>query len=313
MYSSTIQINWNPEPDAAALRKAMKGFGTDEDAIIKIVANRTNQQRQLIKQQYKAEFGRDLIEDLKSELGGNFERAVLALFETPVDYDAKQLRHAMKGLGTDEDTLIEILATRPNSRIREIKVAYHRLYDRDLEKDIISETSGDFKKLLISLIQGNRSENMNVDMNQAQKDAKELYEAGEGKWGTDESVFNKIFALRSHHEIMVIAKCYNQMYGTTILDAIENEFSGDSKKLLKTILYSMINPSAYFATRVNKAVKGWGTDDNLLIRILVTRDEIDMPQIKQDYAQMYGKDMLQDIKDDTSGDYKNLLIELAGH
>ena len=30
------------EADAEALRKAMKGFGTDEDALIKIVANRTN-------------------------------------------------------------------------------------------------------------------------------------------------------------------------------------------------------------------------------------------------------------------------------
>jgi hypothetical protein len=38
-----------------------------------------------------------------------------------------------------------------------------------------------------------------------------------------------------------------------------------------------------------------------------------MPQIKQFYKQLYKKDMLQDIKDDTSGDYRKLLIELAGH
>ena len=64
---------------------------------------------------------------------------------------------------------------------------------------------------------------------------------------------------------------------------------------------------------VNKAIKGWGTNDNLLIRVLVTRDEIDMPQIKQYYKQLYGKDMLADIKSDCSGDYQKLLIELAGH
>ena len=64
---------------------------------------------------------------------------------------------------------------------------------------------------------------------------------------------------------------------------------------------------------MNKAVKGWGTNDNMLIRVLVTRDEIDMPQIKQYYKQLYGKDMLEDVKYDTSGDYKNLLIELASH
>ena len=42
-------MSFNAEKDAEALRKAMKGLGTDEDAIIKIVCNRTNAQRQEIK------------------------------------------------------------------------------------------------------------------------------------------------------------------------------------------------------------------------------------------------------------------------
>lgn len=79
------------------------------------------------------------------------------------------------------------------------------------------------------------------------------------------------------------------------------------------ILFALISPSEYFAKRLNQAVKGIGTDDNLLIRILVTRDEIDMPQIKQYYKQIIKKDMLEDIKGDTSGDYRKLLIELADH
>ena len=48
------------EADAEALRKAMKGFGTDEDALIKIVANRTNAQSMQIKDKYKQMFGSDL-------------------------------------------------------------------------------------------------------------------------------------------------------------------------------------------------------------------------------------------------------------
>ena len=94
-------MNVNIEQDAADLRKAMKGMGTDEDAIIKIVANRTNAQRQQIK-------------DLKSELRGKLEDVVIGLFQTQVEYDCDQLKKAMKGSGTDESTLIEIIATRPN-------------------------------------------------------------------------------------------------------------------------------------------------------------------------------------------------------
>ena len=89
------------EADAQALRDAMKGFGTDEAALIKIVANRTNQQRMAIKEAYKTAFGRDLISDLKSELRGKLEDAMVALFTEPIEYDCDSLKNAMKGVGTD--------------------------------------------------------------------------------------------------------------------------------------------------------------------------------------------------------------------
>ena len=58
------------DQDAADLRKAMKGLGTDEGTIIKIIANRTQKQRVLIKESFQRQFSRDLIKDLKSELNG---------------------------------------------------------------------------------------------------------------------------------------------------------------------------------------------------------------------------------------------------
>ena len=110
-------------------------------------------------------------------------------------------------------------------------------------------------------------------------------------------------------ELVGISKAYHKI---TVLEAINKEFSGHVKELLHSIVYAIISPSEYFATRVEKAIKGWGTNDNLLIRILVSRDEIDMPQIKQYYKQLYGRDMLEAIKGDCSGAYRDLLIELAG-
>jgi len=45
--------------------------------------------------------------------------------------------------------------------------------------------------------------------------------------------------------------------------------------------------------------------------MIVTRNEIDMPQIRESYKRLFNKDMIKDIEDDTSGDYRTLLVKLA--
>ena len=104
-----------------------------------------------------------------------------------------------------------------------------------------------------------------------------------------------------------------QLFQKLITETIDNNFKGDAKELLKSILYSLVSPSEYFATRVKDAIKSFGTKDHLLMRIIISRDEIDMPQIKQYYKQLYGKDMIEDIKSDIHGDYEKLLVELCSH
>ena len=300
--------------DSALLRKAMKGIGTDEKAIIQIVANRTNSQRLAMIQSYQRQFNRDLIKDLKSELSGKFEDAIMALFEDPITYDCKSLYHAMKGAGTNEDTLIEILSTRPNYYINQIKQKYEILYKKSLEQRISQELSGDLKKVMLTLLSGRRGENQMPNQNDCMNKAQQLYKAGEGKIGTNEEIFYQILTMSSPQELALINQCYMQIgKGNNLIKAIDKEFSGNMKKLLQTLVYSSINPSEYFATRINYAVKGKGTKDTLLIRIVVTRDEIDMPMIKNAYLRLYGKDLVEVIKKDTSGDYKKLLVELVSH
>ena len=308
-------VNQNQvDADAAALRKAMKGLGTDEKAIIQIVANRTNAQRQAMIVSFKRQFNRDLIKDLKSELSGKFEDAIIALFEDPITYDCKSLFQAMKGAGTNEDTLIEILSTRPNYYINQIKQRYQQLYNVPLEKRLNEELSGDLKNLMLTLASGTRGENQMPNQNDCMNKAQQLYKAGEGKIGTNEELFYQILTMSSPQELMLINQYYMQIgKGNDLMKAIDKEFSGNMKKLLQTLVYSSINPSEYFATRINHAVKGHGTKDTLLMRIVITRDEIDMPLIKQAYMRLYQKDLVQVIKKETSGDYKKLLVELVSH
>ncbi len=303
----------DPKSDSEILRSAMVGKTKSQDKIIKLITNRTNEQRQKIKESYNSLYNSDLIKDLQKELSGHFEDVVIALFYTPIDYDCFQLRKAVKGLGTDEDALIEILATRPSNVIEEIKKRYSEMYPgRTLIKDVEGDTSGKFKKILLALLEAKRPESAQPDLAECENCAKLLVEATEKK-KVDIDIFIKIFTEKSKEEFFRIAQLYYKLTKNTLLQAVEKGFSGDSKEALIGIIYAMLSPSEYFAKKVYKSVKGLGTDNTTLIRILITRDEEDMPKIKQFYKQLYKKDMIEAIKDDTSGNYQKILIELASH
>lgn len=55
------------------------------------------------------------------------------------------------------------------------------------------------------------------------------------------------------------------------------------------------NRAAYFAERLHDSLAGMGTKDEDLIFIVVTRAEIDMENIKQEYNKMYHKSLAQAI------------------
>ncbi|XP_036904634.1 annexin A13 [Sturnira hondurensis] len=294
--------------DVKKLNKACKGKGTDEATIIDVLSSRTSNERQQIKQKYKKTYGKDLEEVLKSELSGNFRKASLALLDRPSEYDARQLQKAMKGLGTDEAVLIEILCTRTNQEIIAIKEAYERLFDRSLESDVKDNTSGNLKKILVSLLQANRDEGDNVDKDLAGQDAKELYDAGEGRWGTDELAFNEVLAKRSYQQLRATFEAYQILIGRDIEEAIEAETSGDLQEAYLTLVRCARDQEGYFADRLYKAMKGVGTDEETLIHIFVTRAQVDLQGIKAKFQEKYQKSLSDMVHSDTSGDFQKLLV-----
>ena len=123
-------------------------------------------------------------------------------------------------------------------------------------------------------------------------------------------MFTKIFATRSPFEIVVITQIYRQITGVDLYTSLQKEFSGNVEKLLKAIFYASINTPEWFDTRVRNALEGAGIKDTQLIRIFVSRAEIDLREIKQAYYRLYNRDMVSDIRSDTKGDYKKILTEI---
>jgi len=236
---------------------------------------------------------------------------LLSPFPTYSHFDAWCLHDAMEGAGTTESTLIEIMCSRDNAEIKAIKEAYKRLYKKDLAKELQSETSGYFRRLLFSLAQHTRNEGDDVDSTNAAADARALYEAGEKAWGTDESRFNVIMASRSFAQLELIFKEYEKISKKDIEKAIKSEMSGDIEDGMLAIVRCAQYKPAYFAERLYKSMKGAGTNDKALIRAMVSRSEVDLVEVKAAFEMKYGQTLDQFVKDDISGDYRRLMLAIC--
>uniref|UniRef100_A0A3Q3EZ98 Annexin n=1 Tax=Labrus bergylta TaxID=56723 RepID=A0A3Q3EZ98_9LABR len=244
---------------------------------------------------------------------GNCQPTIVPYEDFDVIADIKAIRKACKGFGTDEQAIIDILANRCSFQRQEIKQAYFDKYDddiamfkecyfqvheRDLEADIEGDTSGDVRNLLF-FFQGNRDESYDVDEDLAEQDAT----AGEGCFGTDESTFSYILASRNYLQLQATFKIYEQVGSGEIIEL--------KKCSVTTLMRVAKNPQLYFARRLNKAMKGAGTDDDTLIRIIVCRSEFDLETIKEMYLEKYDVSLKDALKDECSGDYKRLLLAIC--
>ncbi|KAF7667898.1 hypothetical protein LDENG_00042350 [Lucifuga dentata] len=306
----TSAPNFSPNGDAAVLDKAIKVKGVDENTIIEILVKRSNEQRQQIKEAYQQASGKTLESALKSALKGDLEDVVLALLKTPAQYDAQQLKEAMKGLGTEEDTLIEILASRTNREILDIKKVYKEEYKKDLEQDIRSDTSGDFRTALLTLCKAGRTDGICEQL--IDSDARALYEAGEGRKGKDCTAFIDILTTRSAPHLRKVFERYSKYSKVDVAKAIDLEMKGDIESCLTAVVKCAGSTPGFFAEKLNLAMKGKGTRKNILTRIMVSRSEVDMKLIKEEYKNKYGKTLYQEILDDTKGDYEKILLALCG-
>ncbi|KAM9359929.1 annexin A3a isoform 2-T2 [Symphorus nematophorus] len=306
------KANLDAGEDAVALRKAIEGLGTKEKTLIDILTHRSSAQRQLICAAYQEATGRTLLEDLKGDTHGDFEDLLVALITPPAVYDCHEVMRAMKGAGTEDSVLIEIFASRSNEQIAALTEVYLQETEKKLTLDLKKEASGDFLNGLLLLAEGKRDESTTVDKEKAKEDAKTLYDAGEKKWGTDESKFVDILCHRSIPQLRQTLVEFKNISGKTLQQSIEGEMSGELEELLVAIVKCVKSVPAYFAERLYESMKGGGTDESTLNRIMVSRSEIDLLDIRAEFKKLYEYSLHSAIESDLGGDHGDCVKAICG-
>ncbi|KAK3092851.1 hypothetical protein FSP39_007905 [Pinctada imbricata] len=294
--------NFNPTTDCERLKESMKGFGTDESTITDILPARSNGQRQILRKKYTEMYKKDLLSELKSELAGDFEEVILGLMLPPAEYDAYCLHEAIDGIGTTESTLIGIICTRDAKN--KIKLIFILIFSGD--------TSGDFTDLLIALLKGERAQGSQVNKDQAVKDAKALHKNGQLAIDTKDEVFINILVKKNHAQVKATFVEYEKLVGHDIYKGLSNAMLGDAEDGYISLAKAIEDPVNFFAERLESCFNGLGTNDNMLIRILVTRSEVDLGDIKARYKELYGKTLSDQVKKECGGNYKQLLLAILG-
>ncbi|KAJ6646446.1 Annexin B9 [Pseudolycoriella hygida] len=240
--------------DGEKLKKEMKGFGTDEQAIIKILTSSSHSQRLSIVKYFKEENNRELLEELKEELGEKFDDLTYALITTVAEYFSYEFNSLLEAENVDERALIEIVCTRSSDDVKEIINQYPKSYEQSLIGHVGKSTPA--RRLVSAILNGIKD-------------------------------------------------------GQTAAEVVQAETSDELKEAVAIAAECLQNPIAFFANSLNQALNG-DVNHKVLTRIIATRSEIDLADVKTAYESAFSQKLGNDIKSKASDDYKIALGALIG-
>ena len=279
-----------------------------DDVILNAVMSNNLQNRVAIAQYYKATYETSLFDDIKNKISGDFGYCAAQMFLSPLEFC---IYHLKLGLKKGNECAMEMLTSKTPEELKIIEDAYRNDTGKELKTDITKAFGGAIGKDLLNLFTTKRISNPKPNKKECEKYATKLAETEIKNWTEDENLFKEIFIQRSPEELILIARYYLKNTGNNLIDMVEKKAKGKNQTLLKEILYNNIMPHELFAEKIYLAIKGAGTNEEVLSRALVSRCELDMGAMRDIYQTKYKASMKEDIIGDTSGSYQKICIFLS--
>ncbi|OEL30965.1 Annexin D3 [Dichanthelium oligosanthes] len=338
---STVAVP-SPPPtaseDAESLRKALQGnasrWRADKAALIGILCRRTAAQRAAIRRAYAFLYREPLLNCFRYKLSRHcllsvdfwvlppfirhdhvFQKALILWTMDPAERDANLVHEAVKK--KDENyilVLIEVSCASTPDHLMAVRKIYHKLFSCSIEEDVASSPAlqEPLKTMLVSLVSSYRYAGEHVDMDVAKLEATQLSEAiREKQLRSDEVV--RIISTRSKSQLRATFQQYKEDHGTDIGEDINSHCSSSQLgRMLKSAVWCLASPEKHFAQVIRYSILGLGTYEDILTRVIVSRAEIDMKQIKEEYRARYKSAVAPDVAGDTSFGYRDMLLALVG-
>lgn len=294
------------------IHAACKGFGTDENRLLKAMGTMTPEERCKVPLRYKELHGKELVKVIKSECGNKDFGTALQFFSVnPVEAECLMIDTACKGFGTDELLLFTIICGRTNKEMDILKKTYFNVNTTDLGRKLDGELGGALEQLVFNVLQG-AEEEYDPDFHTEDKmkeDVDKLYEMGQGKFGTDEKGLFKLLCASPSEYLKKLNLLYADKHGYTLVKALENELGGDVEKAAMFMLGMKLKPYEEVAKLIKEACKGMGTNELLLTSALIRYQGI-MKGVMLAHIELYGQTVQDRVKSEVGGDYQRVLMEI---
>ncbi|VDP49074.1 unnamed protein product [Schistosoma margrebowiei] len=221
-----------------------------------------------------------------------------------VENDCGRLKGALDRLNIIEKEIVEVMGRRPVVQRIAILQTYKSLYKDNLFAIFNSKLTGYLKDCLIALC-----------YTPAEFDAIELHRAMRGT-DTDEDTIIEILCTRTNEQIRRIKNVYpkckfmpiliTRSYGH--LRAVFNEYSlisehdleeemrGHAVDCILSIVRCIQNRPRYFAEKLVKATEHTEKDHGTIIRIIVSRCEVDLGRIMEEFLNLKDEQLYKCIK-----------------
>jgi hypothetical protein len=217
--------------------------------------------------------------------------------------DAEKLFKAMKGAGTDEKALIEVIGHRSKEDLHKIAQEYKEHHKEDLVHAIRGDTSHNFEELLVLRVLP-RVEVRKWLLTRATKGA-----------GTAEKYLVDVLAPATNAEVLEVY----QNDPTTIARVLNDVSHGDFAKVIHEVLkgkrdegHPDDHKAKEYAEKLYKAGEGkWGTDENVFVQTLTTLGPHYLHAVSQHYEKEHKHSLAVAIQKETSGHFEDLLVGLT--
>ncbi|CAA6659509.1 unnamed protein product [Spirodela intermedia] len=141
--------------EAKILHENISDKAYNHEDLIRIISTRSKTQLAATFNHYIDLFENPILKDLEPEAEDEYVSLLVAAIQClslPEEYFEKVLRLAINKLGTDEEALARVVATRAEVDLGKVGEAYYRRNSVSLAHAVASDTSGDYQAMLVALI-----------------------------------------------------------------------------------------------------------------------------------------------------------------